>query len=131
MHLTPPTPIPKPLPAKPKHDPKKTPQRNEAHVRHDGRHVTLGDDPGRDEFGEAVAPDVFVDGDADEDGAADGLVAVDGVGGGDGGEGSYLDAGAGEADDYNCLGFCALLVMGLRKGGLEGRGPTFQFQACW
>lgn len=103
MNLTILTPRAKRLPIVPKQHAKKTPQRNKAHVGHDGRHVAAADDPGRDELAEAVAPDVLVDGDGDEDGAADGLVRVDGVGAGDGGEGGDLDAGAGEADDYYYL----------------------------
>lgn len=39
--------------------------------------------PWGDELAEAVIPDVLVDGDGNKDGASDGLVAVECVGGGD------------------------------------------------
>ena len=40
--------------------------------------------PWGDELAEAVTPDLLVDSDGSKDGASDGLVAVDCVGGGDG-----------------------------------------------
>ena len=96
-------PLPKHLALPPEQHAKRTPQKDETHVRHDGRQIPARHDPRRDELAEAVAPHVLVDGDGDEDAARDGLVAVDGVGRGDGGQRGDLDAGAGEADDDDGL----------------------------
>ena len=84
-------------------DAKAAPEEDERHVQHDGRHETASNGPRCDEFRKAIAPDVLVDRDGDEDGAGDGLVAVDRVRGGDGGDGSDLDPGAGVADDDDDL----------------------------
>ena len=78
---------------------RRTEQERQAHVRHDRWQEPGLLDPRADELGETVAPEVLVDGDGDEDGTGDGFVAVDGVGADDGGDGSDLDSGAGEADD--------------------------------
>lgn len=59
------TPPPKCLSKEIKDNPKKTPQRDEAHIRHNRRNITLLDNPRRDELGESIAPDVLVDGDGD------------------------------------------------------------------
>ena len=84
-------------------DAKAAPEEDERHVQHDGRQETASNGPRRDEFRKSIAPDVLVDRDGDEDGAGDGLVAVDRVRGGDGGDGSDLDPGAGVADDDDDL----------------------------
>lgn len=100
-------PTPKSLPKKPKDNPTTTPQRNQTHIRHDGWDVPALFDPGRNELAEAVAPDVLIDCDGDEDGACDWFVGVDCVGGGDGGEGCDLDTGAGVAYyDYDLGHVC-------------------------
>ena len=96
-------PAPEPLPLKPKKNPERTPQRRKTHVRHDRRDVAILLGPGRNELAEAVAPEILVDGDADEDAASCRFVAVDGVGGGNGGESGDLDTGAGPANDHNRL----------------------------
>jgi hypothetical protein len=74
MHFTILRPASEALPPKPKHNPERTPQRNQRHVRHDRRNIPRARAPRRDELAEAVAPEVFVDGDGHEYGAADGLV---------------------------------------------------------
>jgi hypothetical protein len=101
------------LAVEPEQDGKRAPQGRERHVEHDGRDVAGADDPGCDELAEAVAPQVLVDRDGDEDRARNGLVRVDGVGGRDAGDGGDLDAGAGVADDDDDL--VVLLVL-LRIG---------------
>lgn len=81
----------------------KTPQRRQAHVQHDRLDEPLLHDPWRDELAEAISPEVLVDGDGDKDRAGHGLVAVDGVGAGDGGEGGDLDACCCISNDDNDL----------------------------
>ena len=103
MHVTMLCPFPESLPIIEKQDPEQAPEGNQGHVGHDGWHVPAGNDPWRDEFGEAVAPDVLVDRDTDEHATGDGFVAVDGVGGGNSGESGYLDTGASIANDDNGL----------------------------
>lgn len=82
----------------PEHDTEETPQGDERHVGHDRRDEAGLDGPRCDELGEAVTPNILVDGDGDEDAAGNGFVGVDGVGGGDGGQGSDLDTSAGVAE---------------------------------
>lgn len=67
MNLRIPGPLPKRLSKVPKHNPTQTPQGNKTHIRHDGRDISILDDPRRDEFAEAVAPDILIDRDGDED----------------------------------------------------------------
>ena len=97
----------------PEQNPERSPQCDETHIGHNGRNVARTDDSGRDQFGEAVTPDILVDSDGNEDAAADGLVRVDGVGAGDGREGSHLDAGAVKADYYDNL--CGRSYVSLQK----------------
>jgi hypothetical protein len=99
MHPIIPAPPAESLPIEVKQYPEKTPQRNQTHIRHNRRHKTRLVDPRRDELREAVAPDVFVDGDGDHERAGHGFVRVDRVGRGHGGKRGDLDPGAGVADD--------------------------------
>lgn len=99
VHLVVPRPPPERLPVEPEQDAEGAPQRRERHVEHDRWDVARADDPRCHELGEPVAPEVLVDGDGDEDAAGDGLVRVDGIGGGDAGDGGDLDTGARVADD--------------------------------
>ena len=62
------------LPQEPEYDTRETEQCGQSHIRHDRLHVATFNGPGRDELGKAVPPQIFVDGDADEDGAGDWLV---------------------------------------------------------
>ena len=117
MHTRPTTPLPERLPIIKVPNPRQTKQRRQRHVRHDRRHEPSLHRPGRDELGETVAPDVLVDGDGNEDGAGDGLVGVDAVGRGDGGEGGDLDAGACVADYHDWL-----VGMLIKRVDGEGRG---------
>ena len=96
-------PFPESLPEEEEQDSERAPECDQGHVGHDGWHVSAGNDPRRDEFGKPVTPDVLIDGDTDEHTAGDGFVAVDGVGGGDGGESCNLDTSASIADDDNRL----------------------------
>lgn len=79
MHTRVARPLPERLADEEEQDGKRAPQEDEAHVGHDGRDKASFDGPGRDELGEAVAPDVLVDRDGDHDGTGDGLVTIDGV----------------------------------------------------
>jgi len=117
MHLRMPGPLPARLPKVPKHNAHEAEERNEGRVGHDGRHVAALLAPGGDELGEAVAPDVLVDRDGHEDGARNGLVGIDRVGGGDCGQGGNLDARAGVADyhDYLCVGWGLAYGLELKK----------------
>lgn len=81
----------------------RAPQKDERHVQHDGRDEAARNGPRRDELAEPVAPDVLVDGDGDENGAGDGFVAVNSIGGGDGRDGGDLDAGTGVANNDDGL----------------------------
>lgn len=103
MNLASPSPPPEGLSLPPEQHSKATPQQHQAPVGHDGRHVSGLHGPSGDELGEAIAPDVLVNGDGDEEGTRDGLVRVDSVRGHDGRNGSDLDAGGREADDDNHL----------------------------
>ena len=103
MHITIPSPASKPLPKVPKDDARGAPKRDQAHIRHDRHHEAARYCPRRDEFGEPVAPDVLVDRDGHEGGAGDGLVAVDGIGGGHGWECCDLHACTTVADDDDGL----------------------------
>ena len=96
-------PLSESLPVEEKQDPKRTPEGDQAHVGHDGWQVATGNDPWCDEFRESVAPDILVDGDADEHAARDGFVAVHSVGGCNGGESGNLDTSAGVADNDDDL----------------------------
>ena len=75
-----PRPLPERLAVIPENNGCQTPQDDQTHVRHDRRDISALDDPWSYELREAVAPDVFVDCNRDEDGAGDRLVGVDGVG---------------------------------------------------
>ena len=79
MHAGVPAPLPERLANKVEQDAKRAPQEDKRHVQHDGRDEAAGNGPWCDEFAKAVAPEVLVDSDGDEDGAGDGPVAVDGV----------------------------------------------------
>ena len=101
-------------------DAKGAPQKDEGHVQHYGRDIAVRDDPGRDELAEAIAPQVLVDGDGDEDAAGHGLVAVHGICRGDGWDGGDLDTGTCVSDDDDDLGMCVsstgLTLVGVKKG---------------
>lgn len=84
-------------------DTKSTPKEDERHVQHDGRHVAVCNDPRGDELAEAIAPQVLVDGDGDEDATGHGLVTVHGVCGCDGWNRSDLNPGTCVSDDDNDL----------------------------
>jgi hypothetical protein len=109
VHARLPTPLPESLPNKIKDNTKRAPQEDQAHIEHDGRYNACLDRPRRNELRKAVAPEILINGDGDEDGARDGLIAVNCVGGGDGGDAGDLDAGAGEANDYDDLEWLVLV----------------------
>lgn len=60
-----------------------TPKHRQSHVRHDRLDKARLLNPRDDEDGEAVAPQILVDGNGHKERAGNGLVAVDGVGGGE------------------------------------------------
>ena len=109
------------LPKEVKHDAKATPEEDQAHVQHDGRHVAIGNDPWRDELAKPVAPHILIDRDGHEDAACDRLVGVHAVRTGDGGERRDLDARASVAHNYDCL---LVVVLG-RYGKDKGKGATY------
>ena len=80
-----------------------TPERDQAHVGHDGRNIASLINPRRDEFRETVSPDVLVDRHGDHERAGNRLVRVDRVGGGDGGDGRDLDSGTRVANNDDCF----------------------------
>ena len=67
VHLALLSPPPKSLAHEVKQDTEETPQCNETHVRHNGRNIARADNPGCDEFGEAITPEVLIDSDGHED----------------------------------------------------------------
>jgi hypothetical protein len=77
----------RPLPERfskiPENDPSKTPQKSQAHVRHNGLDIAALDSPWRNEFRETVSPDILVNSNSDKDRPCDRFVRIDGVGGGD------------------------------------------------
>lgn len=87
----------------PEDDSAQAPQEYERAVRHDGRNVSRFDDPRRNEFGEAVTPDVLVDGNGNKEGASNWLVGVNSVGGHNRWDRGDLDAGCGKRDDDDRL----------------------------
>ena len=99
MHTTILTPPPKRLPLPPKQPPKQAPQQNQTRIRHNRRNKPILLRPHRNKLAKPIPPNVLIDRDAHKQATCHGLVAIDGVGGGDGGERGDLDAGAGEADD--------------------------------
>jgi hypothetical protein len=72
-------PLPESLSEIPENNPSKTPQKSQAHVRHDGRNIAILDNPWRNEFRETVSPDILVDSNSDKDGSCDRFVRIDGV----------------------------------------------------
>lgn len=60
VHLTVPCPDSELLPPYPKNNTTKAPQRDQAHVRHDWRHISILDNPSIDEFRETITPKVLV-----------------------------------------------------------------------
>ncbi len=62
MHLAIPRPFPKRLAPVVKQYPKKAEYRDEAHIHHNRRDVAGLDDPRGYKFGEAIDPNVFIDG---------------------------------------------------------------------
>lgn len=87
----------------PEQNPEQTPQGDQRHVGQNGRDVSVGQNPRRDELSKAVTPEVLVDGDGNKDGSGHRFVRINGVCGRNGWEGSHLDASAGEADDDDDL----------------------------
>lgn len=87
-----------------------TPQGSQAHVQHDWLDIPALLNPRGDELAEAVPPQVLIDRDGNEDRACDGLVAVHGVGAGNGWQGSNLDSSRGIPDDHNDLPVPFILI---------------------
>lgn len=63
----------------PEKNPEQTPQGNQRHVGHDGRDISVRQNPRRDKLGIAIAPEVLVDSDSDKDGTGHGFVRIDRV----------------------------------------------------
>ena len=78
----------------------------QAHVEHDGLHCSPARNPAVDELAETVSPDILVDGDCDEDGSCHWFVAVDGIGGDNGGNGRDLKSTQCVSNDDNNLQTC-------------------------
>lgn len=108
-------PFPAPLTPEVKGDAKQAPQCEEAHVQHNGREIAILLYPRRDELAKSVAPDVLVDGDGDKERAGYGLVAVDSVGTGNGGERRDLNPGSSVAYYDDCLSFFLILSDQIRE----------------
>lgn len=98
-----PRPNPESFAIKPKHNPKKTPDRDQCHVRHDRVNEAALHDPRCDEFGEAITPNILVYRYCHKDAAGNGLVGVDCVCRGDCRECCNLDACTGISNDDNNL----------------------------
>lgn len=74
-------------------EPKRAPQNREAHVRHDSRDVSSCFGPGGDKLAKAIAPQILVNCNCDENRADGRLVAVNCVGTRNCGERSDLNTG--------------------------------------
>ena len=103
VYLTVSCPDPKFFPPYPEYNTTDAPQRDQAHVRHDWRHISLLDNPSIDDFGESVTPKVLVDCNAYKYGTGNGLVGVDCVSRGDGRESCDLNASTCPANYYDRL----------------------------
>lgn len=103
MHTIPRRPLPKSLPIEVKEHATRAKRKSQTHVQHNRPNKTDLLCPRRDELAEAIAPDVLIDGNSDEDAAGDGLVRVNAIGAADGGDGGDLDAGAGIANYHDSL----------------------------
>ena len=103
VHLTIPCPDPEPLSPNPKDNTAKAPQRDQAHVSHDRRNISITGSPSIDKFRESVTPNVLVNCNANEHGAGNRLVRVNCISRGDGRESRDLDAGTRPANNYDRL----------------------------
>jgi hypothetical protein len=74
MNLRIPGPLTESFPVKPEHNAEQAPKESQGHIRHDGRNVSVCNDPWGDEFAETITPDVLVDGDGDEDASGHRLI---------------------------------------------------------
>ena len=92
-----------PFPLIPEKDPKQAPRRGERHICHERWNVASFDNPWSDEFTEAIAPQVFIDGNADEDRSCDGFVRINSIGRRDGRERGDLYTCESVADKDNDL----------------------------
>lgn len=79
------SPDPESFPEKPEYNPKRTPQRDQTHICHDGIHKPASLNPWGDEFGETIGPEVLIDSDCNENAPGNGFVRVDSVSGSDSG----------------------------------------------
>lgn len=100
------------------------PEEDQAHVQHDRGDISGRDDPGGDEFAEAVTPEVLVDRDGHKNATRDGLVRVDRVRGRDCRDRRHLDTRACISDDHNDLPGCvsqdpSVQGSGAKQGGKE------------
>lgn len=103
MHAGVSAPLPERLAAEVEQNTKGTPEEDKSHVEHDWRNETIFNGPWGDELAEAIAPNVLVHGDGNEDGTGNRLVAVNGVGRCDCGNGGNLDTSAGVSNDDDRL----------------------------
>lgn len=126
-----PSPSPKGLAFEPEQNPEQTPKDGQSHVSHDGFHEATLFNPRRDEFREAVAPQVLVDSNGNEDTPRDRLVRVNGVGRSDCGQCCNLDTRTSISDDDNDL-FIRLVhaIQSLYRTDMQYRVGTFQLQRC-
>lgn len=103
MHAGVSAPFPERLAEEVEQNTKGTPEEDESHVEHDWGNETIFNGPWGDKLAEAIAPNVLIHGDGNEDGTGNRLVAVNGVGGCDCGNGGNLDTGAGVSNDDDRL----------------------------
>lgn len=103
MHLRISRDLSQPLAIVIKDDPTSTEKGCQTHVQHDSGNEATALRPWRNELAQAVAPEVFVHSNGDEDASGNGLVAVDSVRAGDRWKCSYLDSNGGIADYHDYL----------------------------
>jgi hypothetical protein len=79
MYKTISSPFPESLSLEVERNSERAPEENQTHVQHDGRQVTIVDDPVREKLRKPVAPEILVDRNCDKNTARDRLVAVHAV----------------------------------------------------
>lgn len=129
--------IPGPLPESLAHeieqDTEGTPEEDERHVEHNGRNISVRNDPRGNELAESVAPQILVDGDGDEDTTGHRLVAVYRICRCDGWDCCDLNTRASVSNDYDNLGDMLVMNHDLiynptkpsKKQNLKGRRNSY------
>ncbi|KAL9599419.1 MAG: hypothetical protein Q9219_003856 [cf. Caloplaca sp. 3 TL-2023] len=119
------------LAVEPENYPKKAPESDQTHVRHDGIYEPALLNPGVDVFREAVTISILVDGDGNENASCNRLVRIHCVGRGDGRQRGDLNASTGVSDDDDDLKYDELVrAVGHDISAKKRLNSTFQLHWC-